>query len=568
MKPSVAPRLGRGLVTVLSVGICVAAVVLVWLGYEGNRRWGRGVTALAERSAAETADLMQLALGRDMRGVQRTVLESSDWDLRPSEDSPDVRNVAASAFARYPYPESFFTWRVGAPPAAVVFLMRTERRPPWIAPDERAGAFPVVTGASVNTAERLLDRIRPDLAAGKPYSVFSLSVGGVTYHVVARLVYADLLRLKPESVAGFLVNLDWARRVYFPEMAAQIARLRPEHGVPVAIVDDRGALVAGARFGGNGTAKVSRAFPLLFCDPMIVAADSTLDIPRAEWTIEADATPNPTLAAAIRNANRTLVGSVVAVAMLGLGLLLTARALRSGARLAQMRSDFVSTVTHELKTPIATIRAAGDTLAQGRVGDPDKQRTYADLVVRESKRLSRLVDNILAWARITAEEDIYSRVPVDPAALVDDVLSEFHRALSDAGFAVEVDAEADLPSVRGDRTALHLALANLVDNAMRYSADRRSLRIALRRDGPAVSIEIADRGVGIPPEDLERVRKRFVRGTSARSSGSGLGLAIADRVVADHGGTLAMRSAVGLGTTVTISLPISETDDAEADPRR
>jgi signal transduction histidine kinase len=560
-------RLERGLLPVLSAGITVSVVALAWFGYVGNRQWERSVAALAERRAAETADLLTLALGRDMRGVQSTVLESSEWEAYAADDSVDVRNLAASALARFPYPECFVAWRLSGPRSEAVFPARSDRRPSWITPDRGALEFPVVTGASPSVARRLADRVGADIARGKPYSTFEITIDNERHQAIARVIYRDRFRQQPAGVAGFLVNLEWVRRHYFPEMAGQVLRLGGKpRVVPATILDDHGTVVTGPR--PSSAVTISRSFPLLFSDPRLAAIDPPDDLQRVDWTVVVDVANDPTLALAVRNADRSLAVSAFAVGGLGLGLLLTARAIRGHARVAQMRSDFVSTVTHELKTPIATIRAAGDTLAHGRVADPGKQRAYASLVVREAKRLARLVDNILAWARVNDEGDVYSFGRLDLQALVEETLREFDRPLADAGFDVEVAASDDLPLVRGDQTSLALVFSNLIDNAMRYSADRRSLRITLDANGPAVVAAVADRGCGIPAADLARVRRRWARGTNARASGSGLGLAIVERVVRDHQGTVTIQSEVGEGTTVSVRLPAAESTHEEADPGR
>ena len=165
--------------------------------------------------------------------------------------------------------------------------------------------------------------------------------------------------------------------------------------------------------------------------------------------------------------------ATLAVAALALGLVLTARAARDSARLAEMRSDFVSTVTHELKTPIATIRAVGDTLVRGRISEPRALREYAELVVQEAKRLTRLVENLLAYARITDVTEVYAFEPLVLRDLVDEALKGFGAQLVEAGFDVQIDVPDDLPPIRGDQTALRLALDNLVDNAIRYSGTGR-----------------------------------------------------------------------------------------------
>jgi two-component system phosphate regulon sensor histidine kinase PhoR len=223
--------------------------------------------------------------------------------------------------------------------------------------------------------------------------------------------------------------------------------------------------------------------------------------------------------------------------------------------LTAMRSDFVSSVTHELKTPLANIRAMADTLARRPI-TTDTIRDYAELLMQEAKRLGRLVDNLLAYARVTDVTEVYSFEPVALAELVDDVLQNFRHPLAERAFQVTVDMPLDLPLVRADRTAMMLVLDNLVDNAIRYSAGERYLRISAGRDGANVRIEVQDRGVGISPEELPNVRRKFVRGRLARTDGSGLGLAIVSRIVADHKGTFVLESTVGSGTTARICLPM------------
>ena len=307
----------------------------------------------------------------------------------------------------------------------------------------------------------------------------------------------------------------------------------------------------------------------MFFNPLLGSVDVQADLPRASWSVLVDPASDPTLAASSRGATRTVIVAASSAAMLVLGLVLTARAARASARLAEMRSDFVSTVTHDLKTPIATVRAIGDTIVRGRVSDPAALRDYAQILVQESKRLARLVENLLAYARITDITEVYAFEPVALHALVDDVLQGFRGPLAEAGFDVHVDVPRDLPPVRADRTAIRLALDNVVDNAIRYSGAARWLGISACVDaGGLVALRAADRGVGIPEDEIGQVTRKFFRGRRPQSSGTGLGLAIAHRIAADHGGRLAIASRVGEGTTVEIAIPAAERGDEEADPDR
>lgn len=549
------PRwLGRGLAMWLTAAVLALIATLAWFGYRAVLGWRSNAALVAQRRAGEMANLLVAAITRDMRGVQTFVLPSLQADEFMLDAPYDVGDIAASAFARYPYPESFFAWRGTPTPESVVFCDRADRRPPWGGRAAGTSRFPVLLQSHPAVAKQLIDRIAADAARGRRYSAFEANIDGVPYQVVTRLLYRDPLREQLEAAFGFTVNLTWVRAHYFEDLAEQVAHIGPAAGLSLFVVDEDNRRVASAPRSPRGEAAFRREFSMQFFDPLVVEHDST---PRP-WVVETGIAHDPTLTEAVRASDRTLVMLACAAAALAIGLILTLRATRASAQLAELRSDFVSTVTHELKTPIATIRAIGDTLARGRVSDPEARVEYAQLVVQESKRLSRLVDNLLAYSRITDVTEAYSFEPVDVAAIVDEALRGFATQLREKQFEVRVDVDPSMPPVRADRVALTLTLENIVDNAIRYSADDRVIEIGSRPERGDGVIEVRDHGVGIAPEEIALVTQRFHRAPGAASGGSGLGLSIVRRVVADHGGTLSIRSTVGRGTTVLISLPLAE----------
>jgi len=475
----------------------------------------------------------------------------------------------ASAFARYPYPESFFAARGVPASATVIFFTRSNRPPAWAPEEATPNRFPVTAGTAPAVADPIVARIGADAAYGRRFSIFQLPIGGVPHQVIVRLLYHDQFRDQLEGVFGFTVDMTWVRKHYFPELTGQVARIGGTgSGLALAVVDADGKGVAQTTASTQEGPTSRRTFPMMFFDPLLVVLDPPGDLRWDQWAVRVSAAADPTLEAAIRGADRTLIVAAFAAASLAIGFVLTARAVRASASLAEMRSEFVATVTHELKTPIATIRAVGDSLASGRVSETGDQREYARLVVQEAKRLTRLVDNLLAMSRITDVADVYSFEALGLDALADTVIEEFRQQLSAVRFDAEVDIPADLPPVRADRTAMTLLLENLIDNAIRYSPATRSLRISARQEGRAVVVlEVADRGRGIPADEIGHVTRKFVRGRHAGSGGSGLGLAIVKRIVSDHGGRLAIHSVINAGTTISVSLPIFE-DDEEADPGR
>jgi signal transduction histidine kinase len=186
--------------------------------------------------------------------------------------------------------------------------------------------------------------------------------------------------------------------------------------------------------------------------------------------------------------------------------------------------------------------------------------------VKEAKRLTRAVENLLAFSRITDASAVYCREPLTLDSLISESLEEFRPQLTDRGFDVNVDISPARASIVGDRQAVSLALGNLLDNAIRYSGAQRHLDIRVRSTERQVRVEVTDRGLGIPEDELPHVTRKFYRGRSAKSGGSGLGLAIAKRVLVEHGGALTVSSKVGFGTTVCAMFPANGTQHERADP--
>ena len=547
----------RRLAAWLAFAVCASVALLSLFAYRAVREWQRTATLLAERHAQEGADLLVLALTRDMRGAQASVLSSQDWSDSMPDSGYDLTDLVASTFARFPYTEVFFAWHGLDSETSGQFYARSDRLPAWLSARTEGEAFPVVIGTAPAAARRLAERVATDVRQRRRFSIFDLQVDNEHYQVVARLQYRDPFREHLHRVSGFMVNLTWARRYYFPEVARQVARIiSADPNLVFSMYQERDGPPA-AETGDGATAVGRRLMPMVFFDPILIAMGTPADLTVENWTLQARLADDTTLKSARVGAQRTLTVVALGGSVFAVGLALTLYATRSHAQLAQLRADFVATVTHELKTPIATIRAAAETLLSGRLSDADASHRYARLMVDESKQLTRLLDNLLAYARIADTADVYSFQPVAVGALVDQSLRTCKSRLDAAGFEVHIDIPADLPPVRADWTAACLALDNLVDNAIRYSREHHSLHIDASHRDHMVTIRVRDRGVGIPSDELKDVTRKFFRGRVSGTGGSGLGLAIVERIVADHGGALSIESTVGEGTTVALSLPVS-----------
>jgi signal transduction histidine kinase len=260
-----------------------------------------------------------------------------------------------------------------------------------------------------------------------------------------------------------------------------------------------------------------------------------------------------------RNSFLHSAGAAILVLLVLLaGIALMIRATDREARLAQAKSNFVSNVSHELKTPLSLLSLFSEILELGRVNSEEKKTEYYRILRHESLRLNKIIDNILDFSKIEAGRKTYNFTDGDLAEVIQNVLLSYRYQINNSGFDVQTNIQPDLP-VAIDRDAMAQAISNLLDNAIKYSREVKQLSITTQRRGSDLSIEIADRGIGIPRAEQAKVFEKFYRvgnGLVHDVKGSGLGLSLVKHIVEAHRGTISVESDVGKGTRFTILLPL------------
>jgi signal transduction histidine kinase len=258
---------------------------------------------------------------------------------------------------------------------------------------------------------------------------------------------------------------------------------------------------------------------------------------------------------------RNLAVGFGVLALLGVTAVMLAASAQRARRLARQQLEFVAGVTHELNTPLAAIRSAGQNLVDGIVTDPGQVRRYGGLIEKEGGRLTALVAQVLDFAGIESGNRVYASEPLALAVVIDEVLRDHRLVLEQAGMQLEKDVAVDLPELRGDAAALRRMLANLVANAAKFAASGGwlAVRASVRPDGRAVVLRVEDRGPGIPREERERVFEPFYRGPAAERNdapGGGLGLGLVRHVVRAHGGSVRVEAREGGGAAIVVELPV------------
>jgi two-component system phosphate regulon sensor histidine kinase PhoR len=239
-------------------------------------------------------------------------------------------------------------------------------------------------------------------------------------------------------------------------------------------------------------------------------------------------------------------------------LVITLQSLTEQRRLEALRSDFVANASHELRTPLTSLIGFIDTLVGPAANDKQAREKFLGLMRGQATRMAKLIEDLLSLSRIEMRQHMRPTQPVDIEVLVREVAEGLSPLAADANVEIALDLVAGLEPIRGDRDELYEVVENLVDNAIKYGADGKRVRIALvaaERPGFAAKLTVTDHGPGVAAEHVPRLTERFYRvdaDSSRKKRGTGLGLAIVKHIVSRHHGEMAIRSTVGIGTEVDV----------------
>ncbi|MBL8122765.1 MAG: HAMP domain-containing histidine kinase [Pyrinomonadaceae bacterium] len=254
-----------------------------------------------------------------------------------------------------------------------------------------------------------------------------------------------------------------------------------------------------------------------------------------------------------------LIGLGIYVLLVGAILAIVISAMRSRAY-AQRQIDFVSSVSHEFRTPLAVIYSAGENLADGVAKDSSQVSRYGDLIKGEGKKLSGMVEQILEFAGARSGRKKYNFGETDMAEVVRSALAECRPQIDKAGFEIETDISKQLPAVKADAESLVTAIKNLIQNAVKYSNGSRKIMVAAVNGGGSIRLTVEDQGIGIAASEQKQIFEPFYRSkdvVDAQIHGSGLGLSMVKEIAEAHGGAVTVSSELGKGSKFTIEIPVA-----------
>jgi signal transduction histidine kinase len=410
-------------------------------------------------------------------------------------------------------------WELGADQADYFLTQLRERAPGLPDPNWETGYL-----RRLRLARVLQERFRapPALREGE--------IQSAAFTHKARPHQVHYSRVTAEAMVGLDVNLAWVKARLLPQASAD-AGLGKGHVVRVA---QRGS-------GEAGGLRTGIPFPTLF--PF--------------WELSVVPTAGGPSRFSVRRDTAVFAGSTLLVlCALALGVILLLRDVSRETQLNRLRSDFVSGVSHELKTPLTLIRLYTETMLDEEQFRPEERKGFYQIILRESERLTHLIERALDFGRIERREKQYHLGEGNLAPFIAQTIQVYGEYLKRRGFSVETNLAPAVPAVTFDADAVAQAVVNLLDNAAKYSGDSKFVGVRLLAEDSAVVFEVADRGIGIPEEEREKIFQQFYRsGTRSGKGGYGLGLYLVKHIMDAHGGRVEVQSEVGHGSRFRLVFP-------------
>lgn len=294
--------------------------------------------------------------------------------------------------------------------------------------------------------------------------------------------------------------------------------------------------------------------------PRIAVFESRGKIGEGIWTLNIQHIAGSLDQFIINTRNKNLAISFGILTLLAISMILILISSQRMKNLAQKQLDFVSSVSHEFRTPLAVIYSAGENLSDGVIGEREKVSSYGTLIKREGKKLSGMVEQILDFAGANSGKRKYDFREADIHSILTKAIEECSSIIEEKNFILEKNFTEDLPKISADANAITQAVQNLINNSLKYSNGNKWIKVSAAQVNGKIEIAVQDKGIGIKDNDLKQVFEPFYRSKSVvdeQISGNGLGLSLVKKILDDHGGNISVQSELGKGSTFVIHLPLN-----------
>src|SRR5215510_14214702 len=537
------------LATALAVAIAIPVAVLFYFQF-------RAISALSRSSAVVLRQLSQETAGGAAQSLQdalkapyiSVMLRIPQLQMEPL-DLGAIGPTFEQGLESMPFVQRFYVWSD----------QTVEHRDEVLAYDRKSHGFTT----NVPEGPLMVKRFHELAPQKHAISLFEAVIDGKRTYFQGQLRFRFPARDKLTSFVAIRVDADEVRRDFLPHFLT--ARLKTVEGpselpqLTVTVMDNDGSVLCPVGAKAPTQYIDERVLPLAFFDPELQPFIAPEQHKPEIWRLRTSYS-NQTIPAIIEARERPQRALMyMLLALLAFSVFFVARAAAREVRVAEMKSNFVSSVSHDLKTPLALIQLFAETLELGRLKNTERAHEYYRIINSEARKLTRLINNLLDFSKIEAGLRLYKREPMDLTELTRRVLDSLDSQFRHNQFSVTLRAPQTPIPVKLDAEAAEQALENLLSNAMKYSPEHREIAVEVGTlDGFGV-VHVRDRGIGIPPRLQRKIFQKFYRvqtdaGTGPQ--GTGLGLAIVDHVMRAHGGFVRVDSEAGRGSTFTLHFPL------------
>jgi signal transduction histidine kinase len=519
----------------------------------------------------ETSAVVLRQLSRDTADSLTREIEEAlkrphiDLLLRPGQQTrlspPDfgwLDTVFAEGMTASEFIEELWFWAEGADGTDDRFLV-FDRASLHTQPTDTDRRF----HTSPKRHEQMIPHVRRLSAERRSIVAFPAVVDGRKKYVQLQLGWDTPNRDRAVRLVGFMVDAEELRTRYFPMLIEKrLATVQQPIGFPpleLHLADGEGAPVVPGDGDAASTFVDERTFPLVFFDRELLEYAAPYEQSRETWRLRTSYGAQTIPEIVTANTRPQLALMIVLALVMAGGVFFVASAAAREVRVAELKSNFVASVSHDLKTPLALIQLFAETLELGRVRNTERAQEYYRIINTEARKLTRLIENILDFSRMEAGLRPYRTAPADIGAVARQVLDDMSSQFNQSQFAVRLRVDPDLPRVNVDEDAVVQALENLLANALKYSGESREIDVHVGRADSHVCVSVRDGGIGISRREQKKIFRKFYRvnsGLGGGPQGTGLGLAIVDHTMRGHGGFVRVDSEPDRGSTFTLHVPI------------
>jgi signal transduction histidine kinase len=539
----------------LAVVVAIPVAVLFYFQFRSLNDIEKTSAVVLRQLSGDTVELVSKAIEEALKHPHIDVLLRTPARIVEPLDLAWMDPVFEEGLRESPFIDEFWVWSESAP----------ERGSQWYVFDRASvdappGAVDLRFRVSTAREAELMPQLAEMAKERRAIVAFTATLDGRRKYVQVQMRFEGPSRERFTSLLGFAVDAERLKKIHLPALIDQrMASVQQPTGFPplrATLLDDVGATLSGEE---SAMFVDERSFPVVFFDKELLEFAAPYEQKRENFKLRTGY-GQESIQEIVSAATRPQMALMIVLALvMGGGIFFVAGAAAREMRVAELKSNFVASVSHDLKTPLALIQLFAETLELGRVKNPDRAQEYYRVINGEARKLTRLIENILDFSKMEAGLRPYRVAPCELPELARHVLDKMASQFNQGHYHVRTTFDSGLPRVHVDCDAVEQALENVLTNAIKYSGEARDIHVRVGQTDGHVFVSVTDHGIGISRREQKRIFRKFYRvdsGLGGGPQGCGLGLAIVDHTMRGHGGFVSVDSEPDCGSTFTLHFPI------------